>query len=65
MNTDGMPATRQDAINAGARHYFTGKPCLRGHLSPRYTESCNCLQCYVERIEAKRLRIRAIVGGAR
>lgn len=27
--------TRAEAIAKGARHYFTGKPCRRGHIAPR------------------------------
>lgn len=31
----GMPRSKQEAIDAGERLYFTGKPCKHGHLEPR------------------------------
>lgn len=32
----------------GAKHYFTGKPCLRGHISKRFTSSQGCCECQKE-----------------
>ena len=26
-------------------YYFTGKPCLRGHIAERYTKHCSCVAC--------------------
>jgi|SRR5271166_517332 len=37
--------SRQEAIAAGLRFYFTGKPCLHGHIAPRYTKRSHCLMC--------------------
>lgn len=34
-----------EARSTGARHYFTGKPCVRGHIAQRFTSSCVCLAC--------------------
>ncbi len=28
--------------------YYTGKPCKRGHIAPRNTNSCNCHECWRE-----------------
>lgn len=36
--------TRKQAISNGFRHYFTGKPCKRGHYSLRMV-SGKCLAC--------------------
>lgn len=36
---------RQSAIKAGDMTYFTGKPCKRGHISPRYTKTKICIEC--------------------
>lgn len=36
---------REDARRSGARHNFTGEPCLRGHVSPRNVRSGICLEC--------------------
>lgn len=38
------PATRKDAQEAGATHYFTGEPCKRGHIAPRKTKGV-CTEC--------------------
>lgn len=45
MNT---PITRKVALEQGLVHYFTGKPCKRGHISLRNVQSCNCLECWRE-----------------
>ena len=37
--------TRQQAIRLGIKRYFTGKPCLRGHISERYTTMAKCIAC--------------------
>lgn|SRR5690606_10540128 len=43
-----LPATGQRARELGAALYFTGKRCTRGHLSPRYSSSGNCVECIGE-----------------
>ena len=40
-----MPKTRKEAICAGSTHYYTGKRCIHGHLSPRFTSSRACKSC--------------------
>jgi len=37
--------TRKDALAHGLTHYFTGKPCKRGHVSKRYAKTGNCVEC--------------------
>ena len=37
--------TRQDALAQGLTHYFTGKPCKRGHVGARYVKTRSCIQC--------------------
>ena len=37
--------TRQQALDQGLAHYFTGKPCRNGHVSIRGTRKWNCLEC--------------------
>lgn len=46
--------TRKTAIEQNLPHYFTGKPCKRGHLSPRYTNTCNCVECGLVHAAEKR-----------
>ena len=37
--------SRKQAIRLGIKRYFTGKPCLRGHVSERYTSMAKCVAC--------------------
>lgn len=41
------PANRSEAKATGATHYFTGKPCIRGHVAPRLTKGV-CTVCREE-----------------
>lgn len=40
-----IPATRMEASFMGAKFYFTGQPCQKGHLDVRLTHSKNCVVC--------------------
>jgi len=40
--------TAEEARRHGARFYFTGKPCKRGHVAPRYAKSWMCTVCAYE-----------------
>jgi hypothetical protein len=40
--------TRKEAKQVGLYWYYTGKPCIKGHISKRYTEFANCKQCKSE-----------------
>ena len=44
----GLPTSRQEAKKSGSKYYFSGDPCLTGHLSPRYM-SGDCIQCNRDR----------------
>ena len=37
---------RQEAINQGLLRYYTGKPCIRGHISERSVSHRGCLRCH-------------------
>lgn len=37
--------TRKDALANGLKHYYTGKPCLRGHDCQRHTTAKSCVEC--------------------
>lgn len=43
--------TRKFAQAQGLKTYFTGKPCKRGHLAERRTDSCACCECLRENNE--------------
>jgi len=40
--------TRSEAKVLGLKHYFTGKPCKRGHVDNRWTCSSKCFSCHYE-----------------
>lgn len=57
-----LPETALRANQIGAPMYYTGNPCVRRHLSPRYASSSNCIEC----IEQKRaIAGRNMRGGAK
>jgi hypothetical protein len=41
------PKTRKEAQALGAKFYFTGEPCVRGHIALRKTKG-SCLECVKE-----------------
>jgi len=41
------PNNRTEAKQSGAKYYFTGKPCTRGHIAPRKTKG-SCVECMKE-----------------
>jgi hypothetical protein len=47
--------TRADALSKGLKRYFTGQPCVRGHVAERYVTAKTCLECNRE-CSRKRLR---------
>lgn len=43
-----LPATRADALTLGVAHYFSGEPCVYGHIAPRRAKSYRCVECHAE-----------------
>ena len=41
--------SRKAAKTSGLKFYFTGKPCLRGHVDYRYANSTHCVTCNAEK----------------
>jgi predicted amidophosphoribosyltransferase len=41
------PTNRADAKQSGAKYYFTGTPCTRGHIALRKTKG-SCVECMKE-----------------
>lgn len=41
-----LPRSRKEALQQGSSRYFTGKPCCRGHLSPRIVFNWSCEICF-------------------
>ena len=40
--------TREQAKDYGLVFYWSGEPCGKGHLTFRYTKSCDCRQCALQ-----------------
>jgi 5-methylcytosine-specific restriction endonuclease McrA len=47
MDTTNMPKSRSEAKALGAKFYFTGEACTRGHVAPRKTKGA-CIECVKE-----------------
>lgn len=48
MEHDDLPRAQAEALATGSTRYFTGTPCKRGHVAPRYV--CGgCVECLRER----------------
>jgi hypothetical protein len=44
-NTKQQVISREEARQQGLKHYFTGKPCKRGHVAKRYVSTHVCVEC--------------------
>jgi len=47
MDYSEYPADRATAKSMGATHYYTGQPCIRGHIALRKTKG-SCVECMKE-----------------
>jgi hypothetical protein len=46
--------SRKQAMALGLKRYFTGEPCLHGHIAERVARSGRCLECERERTRKRR-----------
>ena len=53
------PTNRTDAKKLGEKYYFTGKPCVRGHVALRKTKG-SCVECVKEDWAADNERRKAL-----
>lgn len=44
--------SRKEAVEQGLVHFYTGKPCKRGHDANRYSNSGACVPCMMGRVKA-------------
>lgn len=44
--------SRKQAIAAGAKHFYTGRPCKNGHLDLRFTSDGKCVSCNREKVRS-------------
>jgi hypothetical protein len=54
-----MYTTKEAAATAGDLRYMSTKPCRRGHMSPRYTSSGNCIACVSEKSKQNKIKTKA------
>lgn len=59
-----LPVTRKAAKAASATRFFTGQPCVYGHLAERVTSSGNCTECSKLKKQSYRKRERTRVNAA-
>ena len=53
--------SRKDAKATGAKRYFTGKACIRGHVAERFTCNKTCVECDALRREARKAKVQPVV----
>jgi hypothetical protein len=46
--------TRAEAKSQGLKRYFTGEPCIYGHISERYASAKQCVECSTNRGKSKK-----------
>lgn len=46
--------TREQAKSAGMTRYFTGEPCMRGHVAERHVSNTRCVECHREKASQAR-----------
>lgn len=57
--------SRMAAANAGKTRYFTGLPCVCGHIAERMTSTGGCVECNRERRQtpAVKEKLRVYIRG--
>lgn len=40
-----LPSNKYEAEDLELVHFYTGRPCIRGHRVPRYTNNGSCVEC--------------------
>ena len=58
MPDEEIGASRAEALARGLSRYMGGARCVNGHLGPRYTLTCNCVECQLLRATEHKLRER-------
>lgn len=48
--------SREDAREEGRKHFYTGVPCPKGHLSLRYVSTRGCVSCLQERAQTTQVK---------
>lgn len=56
--------TRAEAKRSGLTRYFTGEPCIRGHIAERHSVNGDCVLCACAKKSAYKRRNAATVNAA-
>lgn len=62
--------TQREALELGLTRFYTGKTCIHGHDSERYTISGECVKCNNDRarrqqqLRSERLKVTKMARGA-
>lgn len=56
--------TRIEAARAGAKRYYTGRPCKHGHDSERWVYNGHCVACTMETNRRTREKIKRLMDEA-
>jgi hypothetical protein len=59
INLDTLPRSQKEALALGSKLYYTGKPCKRGHIAPRYASAAKCVDCATEESRSRLPQIAA------
>jgi hypothetical protein len=51
--------SRLDAKNIGAKRYFTGNPCPKGHICERFVSNTDCVECIAVHVKKRSARLKA------
>lgn len=49
--SSGQIINRQEALSAGLKRYFTGAPCIHGHVAERLVSNMSCMECSQHRFK--------------
>lgn len=52
---EGLPRSYSEAKQLGVKRFFTGKPCVNGHLAYRLVSSRTCSECHKKSVAADRI----------
>lgn len=50
--------TRRQAAEAGLKRYYNGRPCSKGHESPRFTSTGACVTCAASYVKEYNSRLK-------
>lgn len=57
--------TREEAAKQGLKKFFSGKACVRGHVSERFVSSGGCIDCTTITNRKTRRKLKRLIREAR